>query len=77
MERDKNCSSLLYGIWEELNSFFSFETRKEMYPEILLFEGIILLVENDVKKLAWYGFDKKKLIIDVLHRLPRHLCSNF
>ena len=37
----------------------------------------ILLVENDFKKLAWCGFCFKKLIIEVLHRWPRHLCSNF
>ena len=39
-------------------------------------EGI-LLVGNDIKKLAQCGFGLKNLVIEVLHRLPRHLCSNF
>ena len=29
--------------------------------------------KDDVKKLAWCGLGLKKLIIEVLHKLPRHL----
>ena len=36
----------------------------------------ILLVGNDVKKLAYCGFSLKILIIEILENLPRHLCSN-
>ena len=37
----------------------------------------ILLVDNDVMKLAYCRFGLKNLIIEVLHRLGRHLCNNF
>ena len=37
----------------------------------------ILLVENHDKKLALCGPGPKNLIIEVLHRLPRHLCVTF
>ena len=39
-------------------------------------EGI-LLVENDVKRLALCGFGLKKLITEGYQRFPRHFCGNF
>ena len=51
MEREKYFSSLFYNICEGRKSFFSSETQKKICPEILLVKDI-LLVENDVKKLA-------------------------